>query len=323
MTKRKIKVAIISGGRSAEHEVSLKSAQNIIAAIDKDKYELVPIVMGKNETLDIRRLDKSIDVVFPVLHGPFGEDGTIQGLLKLANIPFVGASVLGSAIGMDKDVTKRLLREAGIPTAKFLAIKEKEVPTFNEVIKNFSAPFFVKPANLGSSVGISKVKDEKDFEKAIREAFDYDRKILIEENVAGREIECSVLGNDDPIASEPGEVVTNHDFYSYEAKYLDERGAVLEIPANLPSETVKQIQALAVNTFKTLECEGLARVDFFLKKSGEIIVNEINTLPGFTSISMFPKLWQASGTSSTELIDKLIQLAFERFEKEQKLKISR
>ena len=218
---------------------------------------------------------------------------------------------------------KRLLREAGIPTAKFLAIKEKEVPTFNEVIKNFSAPFFVKPANLGSSVGISKVKDEKDFEKAIREAFDYDRKILIEENVAGREIECSVLGNDDPIASEPGEVVTNHDFYSYEAKYLDERGAVLEIPANLPSETVKQIQALAVNTFKTLECEGLARVDFFLKKSGEIIVNEINTLPGFTSISMFPKLWQARGTSSTELIDKLIQLAFERFEKEQKLKISR
>ena len=361
--KKKIKVGIIFGGKSAEHEVSLQSARNVIDAIDKEKYDpvligvdkkgqwllahkskfllnsgdtkliklnnktsqsvaLVPQSDGKILNLDTRQSDKSIDVVFPILHGPFGEDGTIQGLLKLANIPFVGASVLGSAVGMDKDMLKRLLRDAEIPIAKFLAIKENEVPVYEEVVKNLGLPFFVKPANLGSSVGVSKVKNEKDFEKAIREAFDYDRKILIEENVEGREIECSVLGNDDPIASVPGEVISNHDFYSYEAKYIDEHGTALEIPAKLPEEIVKKVQVLAVKTFKTLACEGLGRVDCFLKKNGDVVVNEINTIPGFTSISMYPKLWEASGISYTELIDRLIQLALERFEKEQKLKTS-
>ncbi|MBI2589881.1 D-alanine--D-alanine ligase [Candidatus Berkelbacteria bacterium] len=359
--KKKIKVGIIFGGKSAEHEVSLQSAKNVIEAIDQDKYEpvligvdkkgkwfladsskfllnsgnpkliklnnetsqsvaLVPQSDGKIANLDTHESEKSIDVVFPILHGPFGEDGTMQGLLKLANIPFVGASVLGSAVGMDKDVMKRLLRDAGIPIGKFLTLREKEIPIYDEVVKNLGLPFFVKPANMGSSVGISKVIEEKDFKTAIGEAFKYDRKILIEENIAGREIECSVLGNDDPIASIPGEVIPNHDFYSYEAKYLDEYGAAFEIPAKLPDDIVKKVQELAVKTFKTLTCEGLGRIDFFLKKNGDVLIDEINTIPGFTSISMYPKLWEASGISYTELIDRLIQLAFERFEKEQKLK---
>lgn len=361
--KKKIKVGIIFGGKSAEHEVSLQSAKNVIEAIDKDKYEpiligvdktgkwvlsdsskfllnsgnpkliklnkeasqsvaLVPQSDGRIANLDTHESNKSIDVVFPILHGPFGEDGTMQGLLKSANIPFVGASVLGSAVGMDKDVMKRLLRDAEIPIGKFLTFKEKDIPTYVEAVKNLGLPFFVKPANMGSSVGVSKVSEEKDFDKAIREAFKYDRKILVEENIVGREIECSVLGNDDPIASVPGEVISNHDFYSYEAKYIDEHGAALEIPAKLSEEIIKKVQVLAVKTFKALSCEGLGRVDFFLKENGDVLVNEINTIPGFTSISMYPKLWEASGISYTELIDRLIQLALERFEKEQKLKTS-
>ena len=281
---------------------------------------LVPQSDGRISNLDTHQSDKSIDAVFPILHGPFGEDGTMQGLLKLANIPFVGAGVLGSAVGMDKDVMKRLLRDAGIPIGKFLTLKEKDIPTYEEVVKNLGLPFFIKPANMGSSVGVSKVSEKKDFDKAIREAFKYDRKILIEENIAGREIECSVLGNDDPIASVPGEVISNHDFYSYEAKYLDENGAVLEIPAKLSKKVFKKIQNLALKTFKVLNCEGMGRVDFFLKKNGQILVNEINTIPGFTSISMYPKLWEASGISYTELIDRLIRLAQERYKMEQKIK---
>lgn len=272
--------------------------------------------------LDTHQSERSIDVVFPILHGPFGEDGTIQGLLKLANVPFVGASVLGSAVGMDKDVMKRLLREAEIPIGKFLTFKEKDIPTYEEAVKNLGLPLFVKPANMGSSVGVSKVREKKDFDKAVWEAFKYDRKILIEEGIKGREIECSVLGNDNPIASIPGEVIPNHDFYSYEAKYIDKDGATLEIPAKLSNEIIKKIQILTVKTFKTLSCEGLGRIDFFLKENGDILVNEINTIPGFTSISMYPKLWEASGISYTELIDRLIQLALERFKKEKKLKTS-
>ena len=358
--RQKIKVGIIFGGRSAEHEVSLQSAKNVIEAIDKEKYEpvligvdkkgkwlladsskfllnsgdpkliklnnemsqsvaLVPQSDGRISNLDTHQSDKSIDVVFPILHGPFGEDGTMQGLLKLANIPFVGAGVLGSAIGMDKDVMKRLLRDAGIPIGRFLTIKEKDIPTYEAVVKNLGLPFFIKPANMGSSVGVSKVSEKKDFDKAIREAFKYDRKILIEENIAGREIECSVLGNDNPIASVPGEVIPKNNFYSYEAKYLDENGAVLEIPAKLSKNIVKKIQDLAVKTFKVLNCEGMGRVDFFLKENGQILVNEINTIPGFTSISMYPKLWEASGISYAELIDRLIRLAQERFKMEQKI----
>ncbi|MDE1988771.1 MAG: D-alanine--D-alanine ligase [Patescibacteria group bacterium] len=361
--KKKIRVGIFFGGKSAEHEVSLQSAQNVVEALNKDKYDpvfigvaksgkwflfngsifplnngnpksikldakkgqgvaFVPQGGGKIVNLETLRSDESIDVAFPILHGPFGEDGTIQGLLKLADIPFVGAGVLGSAVGMDKDVMKRLLRDAGIPIGKFLTLKEEEIPAYEEVVKNLGLPFFVKPANMGSSVGVSKVKNKKDFEGAIREAFNYDRKVLIEENIEGREIECAVLGNDDPIASLPGEVLPNHDFYSYEAKYMDESGATLEIPAKLSAEIMKKVQTLAVKTFKVLACEGLGRVDFFLKKNGDLFVSEINTIPGFTSISMYPKLWEASGIPYAELIDRLIQLALERFEEEQKLKAS-
>lgn len=246
----------------------------------------------------------------------------MQGLLKLANIPFVGASVLGSAVGMDKDVMKRLLRDAGIPIGTFLTCKEADTPTYKDAVKQVGSPFFVKPANMGSSVGVSKVTEEKDFDTALRAAFAYDRKIIIEECIKGRELECSVLGNDDPIASVPGEVISNHDFYSYEAKYIDEHGAAIDIPAQVSDEIAQTVQALAIKTFKTLSCEGLGRVDFFLKDTGEVFVNEINTIPGFTSISMYPKLWEASGISYTELIDRLIQLALERFNNEQKLKTS-
>ncbi|MDP3956056.1 MAG: D-alanine--D-alanine ligase [bacterium] len=360
---KKIRVGILFGGKSAEHEVSLQSAKNVADAINKDKYEvsligidksgrwllpnqsqfllnesnpkliklnreseqsviLIPQSGGQLTNLTDEKSHTTIDVIFPILHGPFGEDGTVQGLLKLANIPFVGASVLGSAIGMDKDVMKRLLRDAGIPVAKFLVFKKGDDTDFETVSKELGMPAFVKPANLGSSVGVSKVRNKEEFEKAVSEAFQYDSKILVEEAIVGREVECSVLGNQNPIASVPGEILPNHEFYSYEAKYIDENGAKLKVPAEV-SETVKQqVQELAIKTFKTLECEGLGRVDFFLKENGEFVVIEINTIPGFTKISMYPRLWEASGISYIELIDRLIQLAIERFEREQGLKTS-
>jgi D-alanine-D-alanine ligase len=363
---RKIRVGILFGGRSAEHEVSLQSAKNIIDAIDADKYEVVLIGIdkkgrwhlneesrfllpatqsklpelsesGENLALVPGKQDEqlvalsgqqklgSLDVIFPVLHGPFGEDGTVQGLLKLANIPFVGAGVLGSAVGMDKDVMKRLLRDAGIPIARFIAVGRycsKEID-FDDAQRQLGLPLFVKPANLGSSVGIQKVKNREEFECAVRDAFSYDNKILIEECIDGREIECSVLGNENPVASVPGEILPRHEFYSYEAKYLDEHGAVLEIPAKLPPEISDRIRQLAIRTFSVLCCDGMARVDFFLRNGKEIIVNEINTIPGFTRISMYPKLWEATGISYSELIDKLIELAMKRFEREKRLKTDR
>ncbi len=361
----KIRVAVLFGGRSAEHEVSLQSARSIIDALDRDKYDVlliginkegqwylndasrfllkadnpklvklnngagtsVALVPGqKNELIDLsdKKPAGKIDVVFPVLHGPFGEDGTVQGLLKLANIPFVGSGVLGSAVGMDKDVMKRLLRDAGIPTAKFLVVHKHQLGKlrYGEVESLIGCPMFVKPANLGSSVGIRKVKSQAEFMPACQEAFAFDRKILIEEFVEGREIECSVLGNDDPVASLPGEIIPQHEFYSYEAKYIDEKGALLKIPAELPAETVERVKELAVASFKALCCEGMARVDMFLAPDGRIKVNEINTIPGFTKISMYPKLWEASGIPYKELIDRLIRLAIERFEQEQALKTS-
>ncbi|MDR2952348.1 MAG: D-alanine--D-alanine ligase [Treponema sp.] len=265
-----------------------------------------------------------LDVVFPILHGPFGEDGTIQGFLKLADLPFVGPGVLGSAVGMDKDAMKRLLRDAGLPIGKFAVLKSHErVPPFLEMKNALGCPFFIKPANMGSSVGISKVHGEDEYGAAVKDAFQYDVKIIIEEFIPGREIECAVLGNENPAASAPGEVIPTHEFYSYDAKYLDENGAALEIPAKISEETRKRIQELAVKTFQTLCCEGLSRVDFFLKENGEIFVNEINTMPGFTRISMYPKLWEASGISYTELITRLIELAVRRYEKERGLKTSR
>jgi D-alanine-D-alanine ligase len=265
-----------------------------------------------------------IDVVFPVLHGPFGEDGTVQGLLKLANLPFVGARVLGSAIGMDKDVMKRLLRDASIPIGRFHAYDRSlanEIQ-FSRIKKALGQPLFVKPANLGSSVGISKVASRSELEAGVRKAFRFDNKILIEEFIEGREIECSVLGNEDPIASLPGEIVTGHDFYSYDAKYIDDQGSRLEIPAKLPRAIVRSVQEIAITTYKKLCCEGMARVDFFIKSDGQVLVNEINTIPGFTQISMYPKMWEASGISYPKLIDRLIQLALQRFRQEQNLRTS-
>jgi D-alanine-D-alanine ligase len=291
--------------------------------------ENLALVPGKQEEqlvqLSGQPAPGSLDVVFPILHGPFGEDGTVQGLLKLANIPFVGAGVLGSAVGMDKDVMKRLLRDAGIPIAKFITLQKysaNEV-AFDEARDQLGLPLFIKPANLGSSVGIHKVRDREEFDRSVRDAFNYDNKVLIEECIVGREIECSVLGNDQPVASVLGEILPTHEFYSYEAKYLDESGAVLEIPAKLPQEISERIRQTALKTFSVLCCEGMARIDFFLRNGEEIIVNEINTIPGFTRISMYPKLWEASGLPYSELIDKLIGLALEKFEREKGLKTDR
>lgn len=359
--RKRLRIAILLGGKSAEHEISLLSARNICEAIDKKKYQPILVGIDKNGEWQLvqfpqekwpkairsvrpnrrvtlvpgkkscqlvalagRRSLTPVDVVFPILHGPFGEDGTIQGLLKLANVPFVGAGVLGSAVGMDKDVMKRLLREAGIRTAKFLVFDRSSLSEMklDGIEQQLGLPLFLKPANLGSSVGIHKITARSHFDRAVKDALRYDNKILLEEYIQGREIECSVLGNDHPIASLPGEIIPRHDFYSYEAKYLDEEGAELEIPAKLPADVVKQVQATAIKAFKVLCCEGMARVDFFLRNNREVIVNEINTIPGFTKISMYPKLWEASGISYTELIDRLIQLALERFEREKKLKTS-
>lgn len=263
-----------------------------------------------------------IDVVFPIMHGTYGEDGCIQGLLELLDVAYVGPDVLGSAVGMDKDIMKRLLKEAGLPIARFHTLRknqswEKQLPS---MIDDLKLPIFIKPANLGSSVGISKAHDETELRNGIEKAFAYDTKILLEETIHGREIECAVLGNDTPAASLPGEVIPTHEFYSYEAKYIDENGAHFAIPAKLDEETVKKIQTAAIKTFTTLECSGMSRVDFFLLDNGNLYINEINTIPGFTSISMYPKLWEVSGISYEKLLDRLIELALEKKEERTKLK---
>ncbi len=347
---KKLRVGILFGGKSAEHEVSIMSAANVLAALDTTKYEPVLIGIDKaggwhiqpvlpsghvelqsgNEvTLRQTELYTSagsignIDVVFPVLHGPMGEDGTVQGLLKLAGVPFVGSDVLGSAIGMDKDVMKRLLRDAGIPIAQFICIRRGSIhPTYNEIMSSLRVPFFVKPANMGSSVGVRKVTSSEEFESALEEAFRFDTKILVEQAIIGDEIECAVLGNDTPKASLPGQVIPTHDFYDYEAKYIDEHGAVLEVPAQMSESDSKKVQEIAIRTFKVLECTGMARVDMFHTPDGDLIINEVNTIPGFTKISMYPKLWEASGISYTELISNLIDLAQERHSILEKLSTS-
>lgn len=354
---KKIRVGIICGGQSAEHEVSLQSAKSIIEAIDREKYEVAVIGIDKTgrwspfdetgfllhaedperialkDSTEYLRLQPGesddgllqvsgtetigeVDVFFPVLHGPMGEDGTVQGLLKLASKPFVGAGVLGSAVGMDKDVMKRLLRDAKIPIGDFLVLHhdEKESIRFDKIKTSLGMPVFIKPANYGSSVGIHKIHDVGTFEGALEDAFSFDQKVVVEAFIEGRELECSVLGNNKPVASVPGEIIPRKEFYSYEAKYIDEEGAYLKIPAELETSIIRQIQDLAVKTFKTLCCKGMARVDFFLKKNNDILVNEINTIPGFTKISMYPRLWDESGITYTELIDRLIQLALERYE---------
>jgi D-alanine-D-alanine ligase len=359
---KKIRVGVVFGGRSTEHEVSLQSARNVLEALDRGKYEPVLVGIDKagrwhldertkalfdaarplpNLAADAPRevalvargegsglLDLSgdhetaIDVVFPVLHGTYGEDGSVQGLCKLANMPCVGAGILGSSVGMDKDVMKRLLRDAGIPTARFIALpKGRAVPDWTAVSAELGSPVFVKPANCGSSVGISRAGTAAEFQAAVANAFRFDTKLVVEEAVAGREIECAVLGNLDPIASVPGEVVTGggHDFYDYDAKYMDENGATLHIPAAMDALTGERVRATAIRAYTVLCCEGMGRVDMFLRESGEVVVNEINTIPGFTKISMYPKLWEASGMPYGELVDRLIQLALERHAAEQAL----
>ncbi|MDR0540270.1 MAG: D-alanine--D-alanine ligase [Spirochaetaceae bacterium] len=366
----KIKVGILCGGKSAEHEVSIQSALNVYEAIDRSLYEpylvgidksgrwyfdtgdvqrfilnradpariklnytcgqsaLVPEGAGALYSLDTGAVKTRLDVVFPLLHGPNGEDGTVQGLLKLAGIPFVGAGVLGSAAGMDKDACKRLLRDAGIPVARWICLKKNAPrPPFETIEAALGMPFFIKPANMGSSVGVNKAHTESEYYAFLDNAFLYDTKVLVEEAVEGREIECAVLGNGEcgaepPRASVPGEIIPTHEFYSYDAKYLDENGAALKIPAELPEEKRGEIQALALKTFAALCCEGLSRVDMFLKKDGGLIVNEINTMPGFTKISMYPKLWEASGIPYAHLIDRLIRLAIERHTAEKSLRNS-
>jgi D-alanine-D-alanine ligase len=349
--KKRLRVGILFGGRSGEHEVSLASAASVIRGLDPDKYEAVPIGItkeghwligaGAQEMLPevlkggqrvmmtadptdaaLVKLDGSgsgqrIDVVFPVMHGTFGEDGTIQGLLDLAGLPFVGAGVLGSAIGMDKDVSKRLMQVAKIPVVPWITVQRadwerdpKEVQIAVE--KKFKYPLFVKPATLGSSVGMTKVHSREELAPALNLAAEFAMKILVERCVIAREIEVSVLGNHDPKASVPGEIVPHREFYDYAAKYLEE-GTQLLIPAKLKPAQVKKIRQYAVEAFRALELSGMARVDFFLEKAGEkLYLNEVNTIPGFTSISMFPKMWEASGIPFRELIDKLIDLALEQ-----------
>lgn len=332
--KKKITVGILFGGKSTEHEVSLLSAKNVVEALDKNKYQAVLIKITKEgkwqlENKNVVRASnteiiKTLDVVFPVLHGPLGEDGAIQGLLKIMDVPFIGPSILASALGMDKEVAKRLWRDAGIPSAKFLVFKDHEINSiqFSKVKKELGLPLFIKPANLGSSVGVSKVHNEKAFRAAINNAFKYDLKILIEECIKGREIECAVLGNEEPIASIPGEIIPQAEFYSYKAKYFDEHGAILQIPAKLSVKELKYVKQVAIKAFQTLGCEGMARVDFFLTKNGKLVINEINTIPGFTNISMYPKLWEISGIPYSKLIDILINLAISRYKKEKKLRTS-
>jgi D-alanine-D-alanine ligase len=362
MADKKINVGILFGGKSAEHEISLKSARNVIEALDKNKFNpvligitqegkwlfndqtalllengdeyqintdsqhvaMVPQSAGHLAAMGGDTQIKNIDVVFPILHGPFGEDGTMQGLLKLADVPFVGAGVLGSAVGMDKDVMKRLLRDAGINIGKYITIRaHQERPAFETVKQQLGLPCFVKPANLGSSVGISKVDKAEDYDRALDEAFSFDRKVIIEEFIEGREIECAVLGNEEPKASVPGEISFSHDFYSFEAKYQDENGYTINIPADLNESQTKAIQQVALETFRALECEGFGRVDVFLTKDDCILVNEINTIPGFTKISMYPKLWEASGLAYSDLITHLLELAIDRFNKEKLIRSSR
>jgi D-alanine-D-alanine ligase len=342
---KKLNIAILFGGKSAEHEVSINSARNIVDAMDKEKYNPILIKISKDGCWTLDATDDSviilpncknvltnisnptnnchIDVVFPVLHGTYGEDGTVQGLLKIAEIPFVGAGVLGSAVGMDKDVMKRLLRDTNLPIGKFMVLHSFEAtPSFHSITSQIGLPFFVKPANMGSSVGISKVHNETEYALALKEAFIFDHKIIIEEFIDGREIECSVLGNHELEVSVPGEIISNHEFYSYDAKYIDDKGTKLDIPAKLSQEQIERFRLLSERVFQVLNCSGLARVDFFLKNDGQILVNEINTLPGFTKSSMYPKLWEASGINYPELIDRLIKLAIEKFHMENKLNTS-
>jgi D-alanine-D-alanine ligase len=363
----KIRVVVLFGGRSAEHEVSILSARNVLLALDRERFEPVLVGIDKQgrwrlepeSTLleasgDPRKLVlrgqgeelavpvhperspavrsalaamTSDDVVFPVLHGTYGEDGTVQGLLELADVAYVGAGPLGAGIGMDKDVAKRLLVQAGLPVVPWRLVTAHELERQPDAVEarasELGYPLFVKPANAGSSVGVSKVKAPAELGPALRMALSYDRKALVEAAVDAREIECAVLGNDEPRASVPGEIVVHHrdGFYSYAAKYVDADGSAWEIPASIEPETADRVRSLAVETFKVLELAGLARVDFFLdRRSGALYINEVNTIPGFTAISMYPKMWERSGLPVKDLVSRLIDLAIERRRQRRSLK---
>jgi D-alanine-D-alanine ligase len=337
--RRRVRVAVLLGGRSSEHDVSLASARSVLEALDPERYDTVSVAIGRDgrwelsdgrgengtaaETLPVPTPKVpatlgEVDVVFPVLHGPFGEDGTVQGLLELAGVPYVGAGVLGSALAMDKDVFKAVMRDRGIPVTRNITIREGGKPQ-----NPFGFPVFVKPARLGSSVGISKAHDEEELSAAVELAFRHDDKVLVEEFVDGIEVECGVLGNEHPEASLPGEIVSHGfgdaDWYDYSAKY-DEGGMDLVIPPRLPEGTIERVRDLAVQAFVAGECEGMARVDFFVRPDGEVLVNELNTIPGFTATSVYAKLFEASGVPYRELVDRLVQLALERHERRSRLR---
>ncbi|HTR37777.1 MAG TPA: D-alanine--D-alanine ligase family protein [Bryobacteraceae bacterium] len=320
----KTRVAVIYGGRSGEHEISLRSARSVIDAMDPGKYEVLHYIISKEGKWSPGPIlpepdgNPGIDVVFPVLHGTFGEDGTVQGLLELADLPYVGAGVLASSLSMDKDLMKRVASSCGLPVVEHVV-----VPCDGRWSIPFGFPMFVKPANLGSSVGISKVHNGEDLTAAIELASSYDRKVIVERGITGREFECAVLGNDKPVASAPCEILPSREFYDYEDKYeLDQAQTV--IPANLSTEQTAELRLLAVQCYRAVECEGMARVDFLLEsETGKLYINEINTIPGFTSISMYPKMWEHSGLPMPQLIDRLIELAMERHEARKRLRYSR
>jgi D-alanine-D-alanine ligase len=315
----KLRVAVLYGGRSGEHEVSLNSAESVIKAMDPAKYDVQRILISKEGRWQPRFIspepggNPDIDVVFPVLHGTFGEDGTVQGLLELADLPYVGAGVLASAVSMDKEVMKRLCAASGLPIVDY----------WTSGTPPFPFPWFVKPANLGSSVGISKVWNQEEFNTAVTFAREFDRKVIFERGITGREFECSVLGNEDPKASVPCEILPSRDFYDYEDKYLLNKAQTV-VPADLTPDQTREIQQLGIACYQAVGCEGMARVDFLLETAtGKFFINEINTIPGFTSISMYPKMWEASGLAFSALIDRLIELAIERHDSRRATRYSR
>jgi D-alanine-D-alanine ligase len=358
----KLRVGVIYGGRSGEHEVSIVSASSIFKHLDPDRYEPVPIRIEKDgrwvladrapavmSAADVTSIGSAptesgrtveatavihasvVDVIFPVLHGPYGEDGTVQGLLELANVPYVGAGVLGSAVGMDKDVMKTIFTARGLPILPHITVTRRDwqrepAAITARVAGELRYPVFVKPANLGSSVGISRATTDETFREAMELALRFDKKIVIEAGVSNaREIECGVLGNDDPEASVPGEIIVTHrdGFYSYVAKYIDQDGATTQIPADLPGDIADRVRRLSIEAFKVLELSGLARVDFFVdRQTGALYLNEVNTMPGFTSISMYPKMWEATGLPYPKLLDRLLTLALERHAEKQLLHTS-
>ncbi len=367
---RKLRIGVLFGGRSGEHEVSLVSARSVMGALDPDKYDVVPIGIGKDgrwltqgdpvstlsalcaadvpprlqperqvqtavalpETIELvpgasRGEVPFVDVIFPVLHGPFGEDGTVQGMLELAALPYVGSGVLGSALAMDKAAAKDVFRAHDLPCAPSILVmrwewENKPAEVQQRVAQDIGYPCFVKPANLGSSVGVTKVHNAAELPTALTHAARYDRRLLVEQAINAREIECSVLGNDQPVASVLGEIVPRREFYDYVAKYEDDSTGLI-IPAQLPADKAAEIQELAVRAFLALDCAGMARADFFLcRDTGRVYLNELNTIPGFTSISMYPKLWAASGLSYPRLLDRLIELALERFQERQRMSVA-